>query len=747
MVAVGVGAARASGSARGAWSLVLLSQLVWALAGPLWTYHALHQPTPAYPSGWLSSALLAQSALLPLGLSLLTARRNVRTDAVGSAGRALRAALLDTAALTAGVGTAAWTFLAAPLAHRPAPWVAVGLVLLGLLLLASALGALLIAGTGNGSLLTLAAAALTTAGGGAVYLTTLVHGIAMDSRIGVIALLGWAAGAVLAGVAALHPAAGERPEPGPAESEAGLPWPRLAAFVLLALTAPALAGRAAAGPPGVPIVLATAAGVLVVGRLALVARLAEVRGTQLNQASAVVRHHAEALNHATRDREMLRQDLRRVATHDPLTGLGNRTLLNERLADLIASRDRVPVCLLLLDLDGFKAVNDTLGHPAGDELLVEVAYRLKHALPAADLLVRLGGDEFAAVLRPADEQVAVLAAEAVLAAVRPPYRVAGREGHLTASVGVLPLTDQNTASDVLRDADLALYAAKDAGRNQINVFRAGLRDARVRHGDLTSGLRRAVEAEELVMHYQPVVDLTDGHIVAVEALLRWQPEVGPAVSPVQFVPVAEETGLIVPIGGWVLEQACRDAKKWYETYGVTLTVNVSGHQLREPLFVELVLHTLDVTGLPPEALVLELTETTLITSAGSEISEQLQRLRNRGVGVALDNFGTGYSSLSYLMQLPVDILKIDRSFSQLPDEGTGPRTAFIRAVLDLAESLELRMIAEGVETPEQARLLRTVRCPLGQGFLYSHPVAADRVDTLLTNWNSGREVTAARHRA
>ena len=354
-----------------------------------------------------------------------------------------------------------------------------------------------------------------------------------------------------------------------------------------------------------------------------------------------------------------------------------------------------------------------------------MARRLRSALPAAEVLARLGGDEFAVLWHPAADDDTP---HRVLACLRPAYQIAGRDVHVTGSVGLLTLDDQVTSADALRDADLALYAAKDAGKDQAAWFTLDLRVARDQHSELTAGLRRAEARDELTVHYQPVVRLADGRVSAVEALLRWTPLDGGPVAPTTFIPVAEATGLIIPIGWWVLRRACLEARRWFVEYGICVTVNVSGHQLREADFVDTVLAVLAETGLPGRALVLELTETTLITaSAGG-----LDRLREHGVRVAIDDFGTGYSSLSYLVQLPVDILKIDRAFTGPPGQPAAHHWAFTRAILDLAERLQLDTIAEGVETSEQAATLRALDCPYAQGYLYSRPVPAARIDELLT---------------
>ncbi|WP_203895983.1 putative bifunctional diguanylate cyclase/phosphodiesterase, partial [Planobispora longispora] len=381
--------------------------------------------------------------------------------------------------------------------------------------------------------------------------------------------------------------------------------------------------------------------------------------------------------------------------------------------------------LLLLDLDGFKDVNDTYGHPVGDELLTVVARRLRTLTPDGQILARLGGDEFAVVLPGADLEQALAAAEEVLAAVREPYLIDGRELYVTTSIGVLADSAAPTASDALRDADLALYAAKAAGKNQIAVFDYTLRAERLHHAEIAAGLRQALAQGEFSLAYQPVVNLASGRIYAVEALLRWLPAGGRAVPPDVFIPVAEDTGLIVEIGRWALERACADAKRWHERHGIAVTVNVSGRQLRERSFRETVLEILTRHALPRNALTLEVTESMLLATSPAEtqrIVDVLADLRAHGVRIALDDFGTGYSSLAYLRTLPVDILKIDRSFTA-PLTGVDHRQAraFTKAIVELAASLNLATVVEGVESREQAGVLQQMGCPLAQGYLFSPP--------------------------
>jgi diguanylate cyclase (GGDEF)-like protein len=449
---------------------------------------------------------------------------------------------------------------------------------------------------------------------------------------------------------------------------------------------------------------------------------------------------AAALGTALGEQQTLQRQLAHRALHDPLTGLANRSKLTEALdrtlADAAApATAEQPFALLLLDLDGFKDVNDTHGHPVGDELLVAVAGRFAAAVPADTLLVRLGGDEFAVLLASTDEGHAFAVGQRLADALKQPFLLAAHELYVTTSVGVFLGMGPTTASDVLRNADLALYAAKGAGKNQVVPFRPELRVAHLEHVELLSGLRRAVARGEFKLEYQPVVDLVTERVTSVEALLRWYSPDHGLVSPVDFIPIAEESGLIVPIGAWVLGQACADAKEWHDRFGVSVAVNVAARQLRDPDFLTTVFGALRYSGLPPEALVVEITESSMIAATKAEtdeVVERLETLRSRGIRIAIDDFGTGYSSLSYLSRLPVDILKIDQSFSREgPDGADGADGALTKAILQLSHSLGLSTVAEGVETAERADVLRDLHCDRAQGFLYSRPVTASALDDLL----------------
>lgn len=547
---------------------------------------------------------------------------------------------------------------------------------------------------------------------------------------------------VLLGAAALHPSLARTWSPEHRTATGGTARLRqVLLLTMVAVVAPValLTGAWRVGGPataGVTVPLAAAAALLValVARLGLTASLAQRRADELARRS-------DDLAEAVQEQEALQRQLRHQALHDPLTGLPNRIVLTERMEWVTRSPGGQEHALVLLDLDRFNSVNDTLGHPAGDELLVEMSHRLLLATPPDGTLARLGGDEFAVLLEDTSAERAYAWCEQARRAVGQPYQVGGQEVQLTASVGLISTASAGatlTATGMLRDADVALSAAKAAGRDRITLFRPELRTAQADFTRLTTGLRRALDRDELIVHYQPVVRLTTGVAVAVEALVRWEPRDLPAIPPDKFVPVAEETGLIGPIGTWVLRRACFDARPWYERHGVAVAVNISPRQLEDPGFADFVIVTLAEAGLPGQGLILEITEDSFITADASGITtDQLERLRSHRVRVAIDDFGTGYSSLSYVARLPVDIVKLDRSFLQqgAGQGGTGEDGwAFTRAVLHMVEVLRLRAVAEGVETTEQLEMLRSLRCELVQGYLFGRPMPATLVAGALASF-------------
>jgi len=425
------------------------------------------------------------------------------------------------------------------------------------------------------------------------------------------------------------------------------------------------------------------------------------------------------------DRKLLEARLEHQAFHDPLTNLANRSLVKDRLAHAIARRPerRRQVAVLMVDVDDFKAVNDTLGPGFGDLALTEVARRLLACVRPGDTVGRLGGDEFVIVLEDVEGAAeAASAAERVRAALRDPFPLGDREIDLSASTGIaLSGEGAGSADELLRNADLALYMAKGRGKGQCAVFEKAMHATMLDSFELGLDLRRAVARRELVLHFQPIVDLRWGHIVGAEALVRWpHPERG-LLPPGRFVGLAEKAGLITALGSWVLEESCREAGAWRFAAGAPyVSVNVAAAQLLEDRFIDQVREALAAAGLPTRRLVLEVTETTLLLDRAVAAS-RLTRLRDLGVRVAIDDFGTGYSSLSQLRDLPFDLLKIDRSFVEAMGK---ERSAFVHLIVEMCGRMGLDTVAEGVETEDQLRGLLALGCVRGQGFLLGRPMPA-----------------------
>ncbi|HWR75971.1 MAG TPA: EAL domain-containing protein [Thiobacillus sp.] len=425
-------------------------------------------------------------------------------------------------------------------------------------------------------------------------------------------------------------------------------------------------------------------------------------------------------------------ELHRLAYFDSLTGLPNRILFNDRLHQALtdARRRSRLVALMLLDIDRFKIVNDTLGHEAGDCLLREIATRLQHSIRGGDTVSRLGGDEFALVFADvADIQHVAQLAQKVLSQFTAPVAIDGREVFTGASIGIaLYPADTEDADSLLKFADSAMYHAKESGRNNYQFYSHEMTasvQARLR---METDLRRALDNHEFFLHYQPQVDARSDRITGVEALLRWRDPAGNLISPMQFIPLAEDTGLIVPIGKWVLETACTQLKRWRDAGHVelTLSVNVASRQFRDPMFPDTVSKAIASSGIPPQALELEITESILLEHC-DETLRTLNDLKRLGVTLAIDDFGTGYSSLSYLKRFPIDRVKIDQSFVR--DLATdNDDLAIVRAIIALARALRLSVIAEGVETAEQLALLRHEDCHEYQGYFFAHPMDADSID-------------------
>jgi diguanylate cyclase (GGDEF)-like protein/PAS domain S-box-containing protein len=424
--------------------------------------------------------------------------------------------------------------------------------------------------------------------------------------------------------------------------------------------------------------------------------------------------------------------LRRQAFQDPLTGLANRALFADRVQHALELRQQSggQTAVLFLDIDDFKRVNDTLGHPAGDTLLCEAGARLRAALAPSHTVARLGGDEFAILVEEDLEPAAVAGiAERLLAALQLPFSIAGCELFVTASVGIAL---GRNAEELLRSADVAMYRAKASGKAQHRFYKPTMDEALLGRLELIADLRRANFSEELVLHYQPAVDLRTSSIVGVEALVRWEHPTRGLLPPSDFIPVAEETLLIDGIGRWVLAEACRQLARWRHELpdkALTMSVNVSARQLERRVLVDDVKTVLAESGLDASALTLEITESAL-AHGHDEVRAVIRSLQELGVRLALDDFGSGYSSLSLLQELPVDVLKIDRSFVE-GVESTGRRAALLRAIVEIARALGLTVVAEGVENARQAAALRRLGCPLAQGFYFARPLPAAEIDALL----------------
>jgi diguanylate cyclase (GGDEF)-like protein len=430
------------------------------------------------------------------------------------------------------------------------------------------------------------------------------------------------------------------------------------------------------------------------------------------------------------ERRRSEQQVAHLAHHDPLTDLPNRTLLRERLVhELKRVKRGESIAVLALDLDYFKTINDTLGHPIGDELLKLVADRLRSSTRDPDTVARLGGDEFAIIMtqlhKPLD---ATILARRIRESVSRPFHVDGHQIVTDISIGISVAPEDGTEPDVLlKNADMALYGAKEDGRGTWRFFEAEM-DTKMRaRRDLEMSLRSALANGEFKLHYQPLVTIGNNEVAAFEALIRWNRSENQMVSPADFIPIAEETGLIIPIGEWVLRSACMEAAKWPPH--IKVAVNISPAQLSNRNIVATVSSALAAAQLLPERLQLEVTETVLLQDTFSTLS-RLHQLHELGVQIALDDFGTGYSSLSYLRSFPFDKIKIDRSF--IKDLGTGEEPfAIVNAVAGLAKGLKIASTAEGVETTRQLEILQGIGCTEIQGYLFSRPLPAEDVSRFL----------------
>ncbi|EXG79752.1 diguanylate cyclase (GGDEF) domain-containing protein [Cryptosporangium arvum DSM 44712] len=676
-------------------------------------------PTPV--TDWLY--LISYLALaLALGILPLHGRRQTKLTSVTEGG-----------ILACTVVVLAWSGVIDPAldSSRIDPVVAVTaslLPMLGLLMVTTIARRLLTLGRRSpAGILTVVALLVLLTGDTASMATRLDEGVVAGPQP---SMLGWLVATVLIAAAALHPSAAVEPLPAQRNRRGVI----ARGYVLLILVGPAATALALVREMNhgfevdvldvvVPLVATTVTAILLVFRLTAFARVAEQRATALDT-------RTDALETALAEQVTLRKVLSHQATHDPLTGLPNRMLFNESVDEALTEGQ--PGSLLLFDLDGFADVNDRYGHEVGDDLLLAITERLLTTVPPPHTLARLGGDEFAVLLSRTDEAASLRHAQEILAALRGPFQVGAYQLYTAASLGLRPLDPETGTARLLSDADLALYAAKAAGRDQLVSYDPQLRTRHLAQARMVDRLRDALEHDQLSVFYQPVVDLASDRWVTVEALARWETEEW-SVSPDQFIPAAEDSGLIVALGTFVLRQACRDAAVWHREHGTRLAVNVSVHQLRDAEFANTIRSALTDSGLPAQALSLEITESVLV-GAGTQRAQaiaHLTELREAGVAVAIDDFGTGFSSLAYLQTLPIDTIKIDRAFVPCGEVYDSQQFALVRAIVQLARGLRLGTVVEGVETPQQARILRLLGCGLGQGYYYSKPVPAAEISASL----------------
>ena len=435
------------------------------------------------------------------------------------------------------------------------------------------------------------------------------------------------------------------------------------------------------------------------------------------------------------ERKRLETKVQYQATHDALTGLANRTLLHDRLNHAIAQATRADreIWVIFVDLDRFKMVNDSLGHKAGDAFLLAVSERLQAIVREADTVARLGGDEFVLILpEVGDHKMSAGTLQRVMQTISRPIPVEEKEFSLSCSIGVAVFpNDGETAELLIERADMAMYRAKETGRDNFQFFTAELNERLIERMRIEEALRDAVERQEFELYYQPQVDLASGRVIGAEALIRWRhPEMG-LIQPARFIPLAEETGLIVPIGLWVMRTACEQIMTWERAglRGLRISVNLSARQFAQPDLVQSIADALHNSGLAPGRLEIELTEGLVMTDVENAI-DTLHELKNLGVQLSIDDFGTGYSSLSYLKRFPIDVLKIDQSFVR-DITGSSDEATIVHTIISMAHNLHLRVIAEGVETEAQLAYLRKHECDEMQGFHFSRPLPVTDMEQLL----------------
>ncbi|WP_319422398.1 two-component system response regulator [Pleurocapsa sp. FMAR1] len=481
-------------------------------------------------------------------------------------------------------------------------------------------------------------------------------------------------------------------------------------------------------------------------------QLAHAKISQLNQELEIrvqqrtieLKTVNQSLLREINERQRIQQKLVYDSLHDGLTGLGNRSLLMERVEWTIKHAQRHPdymYALLFIDLDRFKVINDSLGHSTGDRLLIAVANSLQKCLRENDLVARLGGDEFVILLDGISSiEDATMIGDRIQGKLRSPFELKGQNIFTSASIGIVfGSPDYTNAAELLRDADIAMYRAKAKGKSRYEIFDMAMYQETLKLLELENHLRQAVKRNEFVLHYQPIISLNHSKLVGFEALIRWQHPTKGSIPPVEFIPLAEDTGLILEIGEWLLKEACQQLKQWQQKFAqipqvasLKMNVNIASQQLQQPEFIQKLDRILQETGLNGNCLRLEITESVLIDPEGC-IQNTLKQIRERNIKLSIDDFGTGYSSLSYLRRFPIDNLKIDRSFIEQMNYDL-ENLEIVRVIITLAKTLGMDAISEGVETPQQLQQLKALGCEFGQGFLFSKPLPSIGVESMLAHY-------------
>jgi diguanylate cyclase len=720
------------------WVLLTLGVLAWVIGDAIWNSYelVLHQVAP-----WPSTAdyiYLTGPVLMALGLTGMLRRQGAPRDIDGA---------LDALIIATGAGALSWAFFMAPYAadtslNGVTQAVAVAYPLTDILLLAVIVRLFLAPGSRTTSHRLLAVAIACTFVGDIVYSAQSLHG---TYHTGNIVDISWLALYWLIAAAALHPSMGKITriveEEGQKARRSRL-WMLAAAASLGPLTLVIQWLRDA--PLDIPVI----AGASVFLFLIVLVRMERLVASVHNKVEQL-KTQSGLLQRSLEQREKLEVQLRHQAFHDPLTDLANLNLFNDRLDHAIRriSRTGEAVGVLFLDVDDFKVVNDTLGHDAGDQVLVAIGQRMRSVLRGSDVAARIGGDEFAILLEamtaPTD---AGIAAKRLLIALDDPFLVAGQAILVHASIGAASTEDPTAnGQDLLREADTAMYAAKNEGKHRSVVFEPSMQDQLFGEIRLLAQIQAGIEGKEFRAFFQPIVGLPSGELRGAEALIRWQhPERG-LLPPALFLAAAEQSGTIFELDVWMMKEACREAAVWAERLPgrpFQVSVNLSASSLQQAEIVDHVASALSSSGVDPGVIVLEITESVLVRDIDYTI-RMLEALKRLGVGIAIDDFGTGYSSLEHLRRFPVDVLKIDKAFVDGVARGS-EESSFAAAIITLAEQLHLRTIAEGVETKEQAETLASLGARAAQGYVFSRAVPIEKMDEFVSraaggdDWRTGR---------